>query len=271
MRAPYRAAILSEFARGVRDLGPLAIDAPLPPFDGDAVVDLDAQQPHVLAPRDLADWAARAEVTVVGVAGWALALEPPDANAWLQRTHARESDLAQVLSWTAQVPALAEARRLVEIRLAPALPLGATRRALVRIRRPAEPAATAAVVAALEARRDQPHAQLVPHAPLLAAALYGAATDDFRAWAFLAKLGHAAVAHRIALDLDALLPDAAAAAAVRELLANMELDRALQHFAFHWGDDRALERYVTYRGIRLDDIAVSLLLQRFGHPGFREV
>ena len=275
--AAYRAQILGEFAPGVADLGPTTVASGLQPFAGEAVVDLDAQVPAVLSSVDLQRWAAAANVTLIGAACWAVALDPPNDNLWLARTHARESDMAQVRSWTAEVRALAEARRLVELRLAPSLPLGATRRVLLHIRHGAEADVTAATVEALERRRTALSGTIrseaiegwIPHARPLAAALQEVAADDFRAWAFLAKLTHAAVSRRQHLDVGALLPDAAAAQFATELIAGLELDRAIYDFAFHWADDRALEPFVSYRGVRLDGIAVNLILRRYGHPGYQ--
>lgn len=274
--AAYRAAVRTQLAPRASDLGRITLDEPLPPFSGEAVVDLDAQDPQIPSSDALATWAQASGITLIGAASWAVALAAPDDNVWLQRTHARESDLAQVRSWTSQSPTLTEARRLIEQRLAPHLPLGATRRALLHLRAGTDPAVTAGTLAALEARRAGlagtiAAAELrrwIPTAALLAAALSDAAGGDFRAWGYLVKLAHAATLHGVRPALAALLEEPAAAAAASDLFAKLELDCALQHFAFGWADDPALAELASYRGVRLDDIGINLLLRRFGHPAF---
>ncbi len=270
--AAYRAAVVGMLAPHARDLGRVARDS-VPPFEGEAVADVDSQRPAPLTPAALGEWADANGTTLIAVAPWALALAPPDDNATLRETHARESELANVRSYTDACPALADVRFIVETRVAPWLPLAATRRALVHLRAGRNTSATAAVVAALTARETTfrsaiPSATIesaIPGASTVAADLARCAAD-FRAQAFLTKLLHAAIVHRSVPDIAPLFADPAAAAVARDAVADLELDRALFRFAHGWASDDALEPFVTYRGVRLDDLALRLTMRRFGHP-----
>jgi hypothetical protein len=273
--AQYRARVVDTFAAGVRDLGPLTIDEAVPPFDGEAIVDLDVHVPRLVRIDELAGWAAANDVTVAAIGCWGVALPRPDDNHHLRRTHARESDMEQLRSWTDVVPALAGVRAVMEERIAPWLPFGATRRALVRVRRGVDPSATATT---LEAGRERQRAlagcvmsevieRWVPQARELAAAVAAACAKDIRAWAFLAKLGYAAVKHGHPVDLALLMPEEVRAA-YAEWLVQLVVDRVVFDAAFDWATDPSLRALMTYRGVRLDDFAVNMMVRRYGHPGF---
>jgi hypothetical protein len=272
--AAYRSAVVALLCPAAHDLGRIERDR-LPAFDGDAVADLDTQRPDRLTPAALGAWATANGVTLAGAAPWALALGVPDDNAGLRETHARESELANLRSFTDANAALAEARFVVETRIAPWLPLTATRRALVHLRAGANAAVTAGVVAALTARAttfrgtiaSATIAAAVPDARAVAADLARDAAD-FRAEALLTKLVHAAIVRHAVPDLAPLFDDAATASVASDAVARLELDRALVAFAHGWASDAALAPWITYRGVRIDDLALRLLLRRHGHPAY---
>ncbi len=272
-----RSALLAAYAPDVLDLGAVERNASIPSFAGRAVIDVDAQEPAPLAPAALAPWAAATGVTIVAVVPWALALPPPHANGRLAHTHARECEMANARSWMPAARALADAFAIVETRIAPCLPLGATRRALLVLEPGADERRTAATIAGLDARRASLRGRLdadallaaVPDARELAADLARTA-GDFRAFAYLAKLAHAAVMHG-AIPLPAsLIAGDATAQRFTDTVERLERDRALFAFAYGFAADPAVQPLVTHRGVRLDDVAIRLLLRRNGHPGYRD-
>ncbi len=40
-------------------------------------------------------------------------------------------------------------------------------------------------------------------------------------------------------------------------------------FAYAWAADESVAPLIAYRGVRLDDFAVRLLLRRHGHPSYQ--
>jgi hypothetical protein len=273
----YREAVRAAVAPGARDLGRIALTGELPAFAGEAVVDVDVHEPRRVTTAALASWADERDVAIAGVAPWALALGPPDANPLFARTHARESEMDHVRSYTPAVAELADVRAAIETQLAPWLPLGATRRALLRLRAGRDPAATRATLDDLD-RRSAAFAGAVPSDVLeryvpgvrALATRCARAAADFRALAFLTKLAHAAVVHRCLPDVAPLVEDPTAAALAADVVAKLETDRTIFAFANDWAADDALAPFVTYRGVRIDDLASRLLLRRFGHPAFQD-
>jgi hypothetical protein len=272
----HRAAILARFAAQLPDLGARTLDDDVPAFTDRAVIDVDAQSPAPLTPDALGAWADAHDLTLVAVAPWALALAHPNDNRHLARTHARACEMDNVRSWIPDSAALGDAIRLVEERIAPALPLGAARRALVILERGGDRERTARIVAELNARAAAFRGRVssdviertVPDARALADALV-ATSLDFRAFAYLAKLVDAAAKNGAFPLVRALASESAPAERLAAFFDDIERDRALMRFAYAWAADESVAPLIAYRGVRLDDFAVRLLLRRHGHPSYQ--